>query len=87
MITPQSPTLLKLVTFVAVTDTNETVSLEFSGDSLVIGDQRQKTHFELSRLDLSSAVFGAHPCRPFDVPQPLASLFPFHFPISILDRS
>lgn len=72
---------------VAVTDTNETVSLEFGRDGLVMGDQRQKTHLEMSRLDLSSAVFGAHPCRPFDVPQPLASLFPFHFPISILDRS
>ena len=72
---------------ITVTDTNETVSLVFHRDGLAISDQRQKTHFDLSRLDLVSAVFGAHPCRPFAAPQPLATLFPYHFPISILDRS
>lgn len=72
---------------ITVTDTNETVSLEFNHDRLTIGDQQQKTHFDLSRLDLTSVVFGAHPCRPFNPPEPLASLFPYHFPISILDRS
>ena len=72
---------------ITVTDTNETVSLEFNREGLKIGDQQQQTHFDLSRLELTSAIFGAHPCRPFDAPEPVASLFPFHFPISILDRS
>ena len=70
-----------------IAESNETVSMDFTDGDVTIGDQKREPHFNMSRLDLTSAVFGPHPCRPCDVPEPLSSLFPFHFPISILDRS
>ena len=70
-----------------ITDAHQTVSLDFSARGLTIGSNRRPRHLELSRLELTSALFGAHPERPYDPPEPLASLFPFYFPISVLDRS
>ncbi|MAE63371.1 MAG: hypothetical protein CMJ18_03790 [Phycisphaeraceae bacterium] len=70
-----------------VSESNETVSIDFAKGDAILGDQQRDPHFEMSRLNLTSAVFGPHPCRPYDVPEPFSSLFPFHFPISILDRS
>lgn len=43
---------------------------------------------ELSVLwTLTAVVFGCHPDRPAAVPEAMSGLFPFYFPIPILDRS
>ena len=70
-----------------VSESNETISIEISHGNVSIGDKRCDPHFDMSRQDLVSAVFGPHPCRPYNVPEPFTSLFPLHIPISILDRS
>jgi len=70
-----------------IAESNETISMKLAEGDVTIGDQKRDPHFEISRLDLTSAIFGPHPCRPCNVPEPLATLFPFHFPVSILDRS
>lgn len=72
---------------IGVDDPDETVSLDFQEGGLAIGAERRSEHIELTRCQLASAVFGPHRERPFDAPPPLARLFPFDFPITILDRS
>jgi hypothetical protein len=72
---------------IRVTDAEETVSLQFQNGKLMIGAKRTTRRLEMTRLELTSALFGAHPARPFEVPKPLESLFPFYFPIAVLDRS
>ncbi len=72
---------------IGIRDTGQTVSFEFSKAGLKIAGRRLSQHLELSRMDLTSVIFGAHPERPFDPPDLLERLFPFYFPISVLDRS
>ncbi len=72
---------------IRVTDADQTVSLDFRGGRLSIGTERRTQHLELTRLELTSAVFGPHPASPFQTPPPLDLLFPFYFPIAVLDRS
>ncbi len=72
---------------VGLTDTGQTISFEFSADGLRIADRQLEPHTELTRQELTSVVFGPHPQRPTTISGPLAALFPFYFPIWILDRS
>ena len=65
----------------------ETISLDFSTGDVQVGSQRCDQHLEMTRRELTSAIFGAHVETPYDPPPPLDRLFPFYFPISILDRS
>lgn len=70
-----------------VTDADQTVSLDFRNGKLTVGSDRRPPHLELTRLELTSVVFGPHPDRPFETPSPLDRLFPVYFPIAVLDRS
>ena len=72
---------------VGLTDTGQTVSFEFSADGLRLADRQLEPHVEMTRQELTSVVFGPHPQRLTAIPDPLAELFPFYFPIRILDRS
>jgi len=74
-------------TSIHVTDADQTVSLDFQNGRLTIGAERREQHVQMTRLELTSAVFGTHPARPFDVPEPFESFFPIYFPIAVLDRS
>ena len=66
---------------------SEIVSLDFTPENLSLGSERRDLHLELSRPDLTSTIFGAHDERPFEAPEELTDLFPFRFPISVLERS
>lgn len=72
---------------VGLTDAGQTVCFEVSGDKLKIGIERRTLHLKMTRMEFASAVFGAHPARPFEAPPPLDQIFPFYFPIGVLDRS
>jgi len=72
---------------ITVTDTGETISFAFREDTLELGAHAVDPRLEMSLQDLTSVVFGAHPERPVSVPPVLKDLFPFYFPIYILDRS
>jgi GNAT superfamily N-acetyltransferase len=66
---------------------SEIISLDFTPEDLSLGSERRDLHLELSHLDLTSTIFGAHHERPFEAPEELTDLFPFRFPISVLERS
>jgi predicted N-acetyltransferase YhbS len=73
---------------IAITDMPETpVSIEWRAFGVAIGSKRLPEHVEVTRRELTSALFGAHPSVPVDVPPPLAWLPRFHVPIPVLDRS
>ncbi len=72
---------------VSLTDTGQTISFAFSADGLRLGDRQLQPHLEITRQKLTSIIFGPHPQRPVTIPGPLADLFPFYFPIWILDHS
>ncbi len=66
---------------------DEVVSVERRPYGFAIGERRHPVAVDLSRRELTSIVFGAHPARPFDVPPALAWFPPFRMPIAVLDRS
>ncbi len=70
-----------------VVDAGVTVSIESRAFGVAIGSKVLPGHVDLTRRDLTSALFGAHPDRPVTVPAPLAWLPRFHVPIPVLDRS
>ena len=72
---------------IGITDTEQTVSFEFSQDGLQLGSRGLPAHVDLSLRELTGIIFGPHPARPVDAPPCLADLFPFYFPIWILDHS
>lgn len=70
-----------------VTTTGEQISFDFTKAGLLIAREQRDTHLELSLRQLTSIVFGAHPCCTVVVPNVLSDLFPFYFPIPPLDHS
>lgn len=72
---------------IRVTDLDTTISIEWRAFGLAIGSRELADHVELTRRELTSVVFGAHPDRPVEVPAALAWLPRFHVPIPVLDRS
>jgi hypothetical protein len=72
---------------IRVPDAGQTVSLAWRAFGVSIGEDTLPEHVELSRRDLTSVVFGSHPDRPVEVPEPLRWWPRFHVPIPVLDRS
>ena len=72
---------------VRVTDAEVTVSLEWRPFGLAVGSRELPDHVELTRRELTSVLFGAHPDRPVPVPESLTWLPRFRVPIPVLDRS
>ncbi len=72
---------------IGIKDADQTISFDFANGNLELGSDQRPQHFALTRVELTSTIFGAHTKRSFDVPEPLAQFFPFYFPISVLDRS
>lgn len=70
-----------------VTDTGEVIGFDFSHDSLKLTRNSYALHLPLSRAELVSVIFGPHPERPAIIPEELDALFPFYFPIPMLDHS
>ena len=70
-----------------VTDVQEQISFRFSDSGLVLGEERFVNHLETTRRELTSWVFGPHPARPNSPPEVFSEIFPFYFPIWILDQS
>lgn len=65
----------------------EPIGCEFSASGLKLSRESPSPQFELSRRELASVVFGSHPARPVQTPEALRDLFPFYFPVWILDHS
>jgi hypothetical protein len=65
----------------------ETIGFEFTKSGLKLGKTKLDLHFELSRRELVSAVFGAHPSYPADAAVGLGGSLAYYFPICLLDRS
>ena len=72
---------------ITVTDTDEVISLKFSDDGLNLGTEKLDYNLEVTRRELTSIIFGAHPSRPVKTFEVLNNLFPLYFPIWILDHS
>jgi GNAT superfamily N-acetyltransferase len=70
-----------------IVDINEIISFEFSPDGLQLGDKKLQEHLILTRRQLSSAVFGYHQQVTEKNYPELSGLFPFYFPLWILDHS
>lgn len=65
----------------------ELISFEFAEGGLTLGSARLEIHLDFSRRELASVIFGSHASHPFDTPAVLGDLFPFYFPIWMLDHS
>ena len=72
---------------IRVMDAGVTISLEWRAFGLVVGSRELPEHVELTRRELTSILFGAHPDRPVEVPAALGWFPRFHVPIPVLDRS
>jgi GNAT superfamily N-acetyltransferase len=72
---------------IRVVDAEVTVSFEWRAFGLAIGARQLPEHVELTRRDLTTALFGSHPDRLVRVPAPLDWLPRFRVPIPVLDRS
>ena len=72
---------------IRVTDAGVTISLEWRAFGLAVGSRELPEHVELTRRELTSILFGAHPDRPVEVPAALGWFPRFHVPIPVLDRS
>ncbi len=70
-----------------ITDANERISFHFARGRLELASYKLDSHLEMSRRELTSAIFGAHPDRPSPVPDALRDLVPFYFPVWMLDIS
>lgn len=72
---------------IGLLDIGQTISFQFAAEGLRLSNRQLEPHFEMTRQELTSAVFGPHPQRPVTIPEPLAHISPFYFPLWILDRS
>ena len=66
---------------------NEIISFEFSPEGLQVGDKKLQEHIILTRRQLTSVVFGYHQQVAEKNYPELTGLFPFYFPLWILDHS
>ena len=72
---------------IGLTDAAERISFRSSRKGLILGQERLAQHFELTRRELTSAVFGPHPVRGGETAGIETPLFPFYFPLWQLDQS
>ncbi len=70
-----------------VTDAQEQISFRFTDAGLQLGEEHLSNHLETTRRELTSWIFGPHPTRPNSPPKVLSVIFPFYFPIWVLDQS
>ena len=70
-----------------LTDAGEQISFHFTDAGLQLGKKRLSNHVETTRQELTSWIFSPHPARPSSPPEVFSGLFPFYFPIWILDQS
>ena len=70
-----------------LSDTDEQISFRFTDAGLQLGKERLSNQVETTRRELTSWIFGPHPARPSSPPEIFSGLFPFYFPIWILDQS
>ena len=72
---------------IRVTDADEQISFRTTGEGLTLGQERRERHYELSRRELTSLIFGPHPLRGEATRGIETPLFPFYFPLWQLDQS
>jgi hypothetical protein len=69
------------------TDASDIIELRFCDNKLEFGNTLSINHFCLSRQEWTGVIFGSHPERPVATPPELKHLFPYYFPIWMLDHS
>ncbi len=72
---------------IEISDMDEIISFDFTKDGLKIGQRKNTDHLTLTRRQLTSAVFGYHQEVPIMGNNLLSDIFPFYFPLWILDHS
>ncbi|MFH0965627.1 MAG: GNAT family N-acetyltransferase [Planctomycetota bacterium] len=72
---------------IAISGTKERMSFEFSRGTLTLGDEFIEPHLEMTLREFTGVVFGAHAERPAPMSAALEELFPFYFPLFMLDHS
>ena len=72
---------------IGVTDAAEQISFRSTEEGLILGQEPLERHYELSRRELTSLVFGPHPVRGKETAGIETPLFPFYFPLWQLDQS
>ena len=72
---------------IRVTDAAEQISFRYAKEGLTLGRERLDRHYELTRRELTSLVFGPHPVRGQETAGIETPLFPFYFPLWQLDQS
>ena len=72
---------------VDITDADERISFEFNAQGLRLGERKLPAHVVVTRQQLTSIVFGEHLTRRTPISDEFHPLFPFYFPIWVLDSS
>jgi len=72
---------------IGITDTGEVISFAFGERALALGGEVCEAHFEMTLREFTGVVFGAHAERPVPAPAAMKDLFPFTFPLFMLDHS
>ena len=72
---------------IEVVDANETISFDLDDGRVNLGDTTCDNHHQLTRRELTAAVFGENLAQRVAVPEPMRRIFPFYFPIWELDHS
>lgn len=72
---------------IGLTDAAEQISFRSTKEGLLLGQDRLERHYELTRRELTSLVFGPHPVRGEESTGIETRLFPFYFPLWQLDQS
>ena len=87
MMVPKQPRAAASDSSIGVTGAAEQISFRSTGKGLVLGQDRLERHYELTRRELTSLVFGPHPVRGDESTGIETPLFPFYFPLWQLDQS
>jgi len=72
---------------IGMRETGEVISLRFAQGTVHVGAEKLDPHMQLSRMELTSLIFGAHPGREIETSEATRGLFPFYFPVPVLDHS
>ncbi len=72
---------------IGVTDAAERISFRATREGLILARERLGRHYDLTRRELTSLVFGPHPVRGEETAGIETPLFPFYFPLWQLDQS
>ena len=72
---------------VRLIDREQNLSFAWGGGGFSLGKDRLEPEYAMTLREFTSVVFGAHAEQPVVVPERMQRIFPFYFPIWMLDHS